>query len=456
MSTRTSILLITVDALRADYLSSYGCEIETPNIDKIGKDGVLFSNAFSNGSGTSSGFRSIFSSSYDSDHVSYLHGGLSFEGLNPSIPTLAEVLSSAGYNCIGLTAGNPFLSTFFGRGFNVFDRKKATKEGMIEDSSSPVTSLSLLSHFLQEIPVLWRIARYIKHTLGVVPNPRADTIVEQALSSLESVKKPFFLWVHFMDVHIPYLPPNLSLSSRLRAARLDDKLMFNWSSVTDNELKSMIDLYKRNVEYVDQCLDPLLRKIYEISGDDICIVFTSDHGDEFLEHGALSHASPHLYDEQIHVPLIIKHPQLQHQTVTQQISLLDLAPTILGFSGIGINKCWRGKDLSNHLLKGNLPEGPIVCEAHEQGFYYFAIRTQDFKYIRKITRNGAFVGDEMFNLKRDPQERTNILNSVHNSPIIGQLCEHIDSQLEKMLPMEESEDFDFQSVRRRLRELGYL
>jgi arylsulfatase A-like enzyme len=399
-----NLLLITIDALRADHLTCLGYSRKiTPNLDYFADNGVLFTQAISTSHMTPTSFVSMLTSTFP-----LMNGGwfdISKRGI-----TLPLVLKAHGYH-IAAFLSNPWLTSHYGyhKGFDVFDNS-ISESGMV-------------------MKVLGKLIR--KHIQVTPPFAKAQELNKKGIKWLHDNRDNFFLWLHYMDVHGPYglLRNSISLYRSLLRMRVNQALgrstyraMKSNSLMPKGGINRFIDLYDAQIRYVDKMFGYLLHKLMELDIlKDTLVVVTADHGQQFMEHGYYGHHSG-LYDELIHVPLIIIGPRLKSQIITQQVSLLDLAPTILDMAGIEKPKAFLGDSLLG-LMRGSSSEGGRLGAISETDvplgmsrlrgnqkrldakLRVISFRTDKWKYI--YTEGGQ---DELYCLSTDPGERENLID----------------------------------------------
>lgn len=356
------VILITVDSLRADRVGVTTPKHATnrnltPNIDELGNQGTICTDAFTTGPGTRQAFPGILSSSPP----------LAFGGYNrfsKERPSLAERLKNVGYTTSGVHS-NAQLSSEFGyqRGFDDFyDLKNTSRDGKndnaptteeMEDRSITDRIRDGMGKRIESHPEIYRRLKEIDIRINGVTRPytSATETRKRALDWLRTHEDPTFLWIHFMDVHVPYYPPkkfreevNISISD-LEMGKLWLKLNATPESITEQELQKLKKLYDATVRYIDFEVGQFLSDVRETVRNDPIIVFVSDHGDEFREHGGLTH-SPKLYSELVHVPLIFDLPEFDEDVVTQPTSTMDIGPTLLAAVDGDTEGCW-GIDLQS-------------------------------------------------------------------------------------------------------------
>jgi arylsulfatase A-like enzyme len=295
------ILLLSIDTLRADRLGCYGHSRDTsPFLDELAARGVLFEQLIAQYPSTMTSHMSIFTGLYPREHAVFAPAGQ----LAESIPTLPELLQRAGYRTAGFTeAGQMRGKHGFARGFDVFDDRIEGRFGDFEQ------------------------------TLG------------RGLDFLRALEpgEPFFLFLHTYAVHTPYDPPAPYDALYWSG---DPPPIFpptgrNFLTVNTRKLSlepAAIEyfkaLYDGSIRHADDLLRGFFADLEELGlADDLTVVVTSDHGEEFLEHGQLAHAQ--VYRETVHVPLIVVHPELSAtRRVPHLVESVDLAPTVLELAGV--------------------------------------------------------------------------------------------------------------------------
>ncbi|QLG61226.1 sulfatase [Halorarum salinum] len=352
-----NVLLVTVDSLRADALGG----ARTPVVDELAAGGTTFENAFATGNWTPFSFPGILTS-----RPVFAEGP---DIGTPSTPTLAEALADAGVRTGGYNAANGFLTEHWGydRGFDEF-------ESFVGDASSRY-SRYLAAHptvqgWLQLLRSPFRRAA-AKLSRSDDGRPFADTskmldVERGAISFLEGADGPFFLWVHYMDPHTPYVPAPRYLrqvsSDRLGTGRMLRAHVRTGlgRAVGPRTLADLRTLYHGGVRQVDASLGRLREALARAGhADDTAVVFAGDHGEEFQEHGHLAHY-PKLYDELIHVPFVVDVPGAESRTVERAVGLDAVPPTVASLLDVSGPDAWEGEDLSGVVLEGRTDPGAAV------------------------------------------------------------------------------------------------
>lgn len=384
MQTEQNVILLTIDCLRADHVTSLGYARQTtPNIDYLAKKGALFSQAISNGVGTPESFPSIMTSTYALMNPN--SGGVCatyWVKLSSRWPTIAQVLKSREFSTAAFNA-NPYITSIFhyDRGFDVFDD---SLELYRRDSSVD------------------KLHRKLGTLLG---NKflRADVVNQKAVSWLKKNPDRFFLWLHYMDVHSPYNPKKNTILERIDAIRLERKKRRNPKRLSEDERKRLIGFYDQELKYVDSEIGSLVDKLtkIDISLNNTFFIVTADHGEQFMEHGEWGHGR--LYDEVIRVPLIICGPGIkENNLIGDQISLLDLGPTVIDVLNIPKVESFLGRTLVP-IMEGRAKESNNENVISETLTQIFSCRTEDWKYITDRKNR-----HELYNLRIDPNEKTNL------------------------------------------------
>lgn len=327
---RPNIVLITADSLRADRLGCYGYgRSTTPTLDEFATESHLFLKAFAAGPNTPHAFPAMMAG-----RSSMLSKRL---GLFDDDITLAERLKANGYATVGFNAANPYVSRLFryDRGFENFcDFIEFDLSGRNQRSpKSGHNGVSIpeldLNHYLVSESAVRRKAMLENRINGEI------------FEALEILAQPFFLWVHYMDPHYPYVPqPESQHALGFEPITKEENLSLNVRvrenlEVTPNQFDHIGQLYDASVRQLDTKVNEVFAFLkHKNLYDDAIILFAADHGEEFLEHGGLQHKSK-LYDELLNVPLFIKLPRQKKGAVHHRMrSMLHLPSTVLSAAGI--------------------------------------------------------------------------------------------------------------------------
>ncbi len=432
------VFLITIDCLRADKIGCIGKGHLTPNIDDLGEEGLVFRRAFANGPATAQSFTSIFTST-----PFLLHSGLK---LKSGFETLAEILEKEGFWTAAFHS-NPFLSSIFGwnRGFREYydlleDIETPTLSLIRSDWKAKAFRLLIQNTGLESNTTLLSFLRKTFYRLFgfKIPYVEGKELNRYVFSWISKNKnKRFFLWIHYMDPHEPFIPPDKYIQEKdIRTKK--DALLFNIRSGLNPTIEQnsvLSKLYESEVAYVDECVGSLLFFLDQHKLiDDALIVLCGDHGQGFLEHGYFAHPPHSLYNELIHVPLIISNAGVENEeTVTENVQLLDLSPTILDILRIDPPTSFLGTSLLS-LKREALRERKIFIESAK-----FNLNNLRFDLRKKIVaciyRNSKLIINdvmntvEMYDLQRDFKEENNIADVQYKTcnELKGLVTEHIRS-----------------------------
>ena len=396
-----NVILITVDSLRADCLK------QALNINSLAKQSCVFDNAFSTGPVSSHSFISILTSTYPLDFT----GPKKIE--EPRV-LLQQVFKKQGFTTAAFHSAN-YLRNYFSFEWDVFN-KIGSKAKKMRAFKNPFRIFERI--FLNTLPSFVFRTRYLLHKMGVVdirPGLKAADLNKQIKEFIKDRKRPFFLWVHYIDVHEPYLPYDVYFKNRKLCYK---ELVGYYFSKTKNKrflkkhVKEAENLYQDGIRYLDKELGDLFDffKKENIWSDSV-IVFTSDHGDDFLGHG-ISHYEG-LYNDLLHVPLIFKIPGKKPERIKKKVSLIDLAPTICDLAGIKKSPSFKGRNLFAesreiifHQTGKNLSgeERDSFVDINDITQCKIACQTNSFKYILDFNNKK----EELYNLLADPGEKNNI------------------------------------------------
>jgi arylsulfatase A-like enzyme len=364
------VVVYLVDTLRADHTGVYGySRATTPELDAFARDAVVFDTAVMHASWTKPSVASILTSRLPGQHRAVQLR----DALDPQNVTIAERLDERGW-ATGAAIANSVIygaESTFDRGFHVF-------AGLHGDDD--------------------RRSKLVD----------ADVVVDAALSILRHREgMPTFLYVHTMDPHVPYAPPppfDRMFGPFPEEGRPARDPRTDYKEPADRE--RMVGQYDGSIAFGDREFGRFLREL-EAAGlyDDALVVFLSDHGEEFLDHGGWLHGRT-LFDELIRVPLVVKLPggRGAGTRVAGQVQGIDVVPTVLEAMGLPLPADLAGQPLQRMLGGGAKPR-PALAEISHRGFVAHGVRTEGDKYIRRFSPDE----DELyFDLRRDPGETQSI------------------------------------------------
>ncbi|MDA1266570.1 MAG: sulfatase [Planctomycetota bacterium] len=378
-----NVLLITLDTVRADYLSVTGSgKANTPRLDAIAAEGAWFTNASSASAVTPVSHASILTGQFQYNHgLRVLHAGSGFR-LPASAPSAASVFRAAGYTTGAVHSAFP-VSGYFGFDrdfdhFDSFDGALAGKEGGVDG---------------------WDVSTLQR---------RSDDTTQRALKFVEGADAPWFLWIHYWDPHDgAIVPPAEYLRSVPRTPQ---------GQITTD------DLYAVEVEYMDEQIGALVDGLRsQGSWDGTVVAITADHG-EGLADGTARHGWPFhrvLYQEQIHVPLIVSGPGVPAGgRVTDLVRTVDVAPTLYDLAGV------EGPSVDGSTLRSLLngkADAPRIAYADQVNGYdsnsLIAQKRPQAAFLNSITewpwkliwRPHMPEASELFNLQTDALEAHNVI-----------------------------------------------
>ena len=349
-----NLVVITIDTLRPDHLHCYGySKIETPSVDAIAASGVLFENAVTQTPLTPPSHASIFTGLYPTVHHVRDTGGFV---LQPSSTTLATILQRQGWDTAAFIS-SAVLKKLFGlnQGFAVYD-DQMPKPGNSRD-------------FLDD------------------PERKAGDTVDRALRWLDGQSgKPYFLWVHLYDPHMPYQPPS-PFKEKYKDRPYDGEIAY-----ADRELGRLFEAVRKK--------SPAEKTI---------IAVLSDHGESLGEHGEYSHGI-FLYDATLRIAFLMSGPGIPAgMRVKQQARTIDFVPTVLDLMGGKAPASVQGASLTP-ALTGHDPQTAVsyaetLYPKINMGWAELrAIRTNHWKYVRAPK-------PELYDLSQDPGETANLIQA---------------------------------------------
>ena len=405
-----NIVLIGIDSLRADHMSCYGYpRLTTPHIDRFAQESTLFERTYSAYIPTTSGYASMLTGMdvFNTQVVALRHQG----PLRPEVKTLPEVLREAGYNTTSVGfSGNPAS-----RGFDTyldFDGWGSWAEG-----------------------------RCLKaQNLNDVTIPELDRLAKQ--------KQPFFLFLRHMDPHAPYLPPDPfermfyhGNELALRNKSMESVMAFepfcdffkSWMPPAITDKDYVIAQYDGAIAYMDACIQTILTGL-DSRGilDRTIVVINSDHGETLYDHECFfDHHG--IYDNTLHVPLIIRYPRKMPMglRVAGYNRHQNLMPTILKMAGIEDDEIVFDGESLMPMVRGKVAS----CDS---SFYITECtwmrkhgwRTPQWKLIRALEPDFHFKpAVELYNLIEDPEENVNLAEKLHD--VVDQLTREMEAWIAK-------------------------
>lgn len=356
--TRMDVIFITIDTLRADHLGAYGYNfVETPVIDRLAREGVVFEQARAVTPLTLPSHTSIFTGLYTPSHGVRDNGDYRAD---ERLLTLAEILWGNGY-ATGAVVGAVVLAREFGlsQGFDHYD-----DEGLRE-------------------------RKLEKRLVSVFPERSASEVTDKAIEWLRTIcgesdksKPNFFLWVHYFDPHFGYSPPP-PFAQRYAEHPYDGE-----------------------IAYTDEQIGRLLDEAHKLRGDkNLLVVLTADHGEGLGEHGELSHGG-FLYDSTMHVPLIFHAPgSVKPRRVKWRVSSVDIVPTMLELLGIRTSQNFQGKSLVE-MMKGKGADRDYYMDSAYVKFHF------GWSFLRALGSKGFTVIEapqiEVYDWATDKRQENNL------------------------------------------------
>ena len=357
-----SIVLISLDTVRADRLSVYGGRAETPNLQKLVDEGSICMQAVTHFPETALSHWSMMSGVLPLVHGNVPgNGGSLYKG-----PTLAEITKEHGYQTAAFIGGVTLTDSASGlsRGFDIYDDQFSFSHEDMSRKGAEVTN---------------RAVRWIQKQ--------------------QQEKKNYFAFVHYFDAHFPYTPPapwdtkydpsytgTIDGSDKTLAPYRDGK-----KEPSQRDIEHVLALYDGEISALDATIAPLLAMLDK----DTIVAVTSDHGESF-EHGYYFNHRAGLWDSVMHIPLMIRAPKISPQTVVKrQVGLMDLTPTLLSLAGLRSDARMQGSSIFSEPTRE-------VYVAHTDPWMpkpQFAARTLDWKWIEREE------GNLIYHLAQDKEEK---------------------------------------------------
>ena len=365
------IVLVSIDTLRRDHVGAYGYRPPTtPRLDALAREGLTADDAVSVSSWTLPSHLSMLTSVDPA-----IHGGTDMRhGSGRRVPTLPALLRSAGYATQAVTS-HLYVSSVYGldEGFDRLD-------------------------FHQD--------------------RRATDVANRAIDIIDRFgDRPFFLFLHFYDPHWHYDPPQdvrplfAKPYSGAITGRWGDFSSRSAASVSRADLDHLLALYDGEIRYTDNEVGRVFDHMAARGAlRNTLVVVTSDHGEEFLEHGSWEHQKT-LYEEVIRVPLIVRGPGVAVRREPAPVSLLDVAPTILSWAGVALPPSFQGRSLLGPpALLDHEGYGETDHTSDKSHKLFLRAGARRWKAILSLDESGGAVrAEEWYDLARDPAEKASAL-----------------------------------------------
>lgn len=415
----TNVVLLVWDTVRADHLGPHGySRPTTPRLDALAERGMVFEHARSAAPWTLPAHASMFSGQWPHDHRATVD-----RPMGPVPATIAEHLGRKGYVTGGFAGNATYCSSWFGvdRGFDHYEDDRKNEE---------VSFLELLrcSGLGRQVVALGDRLGLVHDRVWYPADNTADRVNRQALAWLDRAKgeRPFFLFLNYKDAHGPYRTPDgfprlfhtdadreelRALRGRIKKAKPGtdpDGL----SEARERMARLAIDAYDDCLRFVDDQTNALIEQL-DARGlrDSTWVIITSDHGEQFGEHGLFVHGNS-LYRPLVHVPLVVIPPRGHDEAVGRvsvPVSTRELARTIADLTGPASPSPFPGPSLTRFWSAGAagppLTAGPVLFEVDREGKEASGVLHQGTTLIRKHF-NGT---EELYSLEADPTEEHNLL-----------------------------------------------
>ncbi len=415
-----NVVFVTIDTLRADHLGCYGYERDTsPFLDSIAKDGTLFKDTSAPAAWTKPSTGTLLTGLYPSRHGALYHG--SKLQIPEGLQTLAEAFQDRGYVTAGFVSNPNIKQVFdFDRGFDLFF------DSPVKDT---VTLACIRGTLFGNV-----LMRLLRHQFNWKYENDALDMNQHVMPWLaNNAHQGFFLYVHYIDPHIPYSPPT---KYRDEFARDHGLVVFN-----DRKERVGVDRYDAEVRFADDGLKELVGAL-KAQGiwDETIFLVTSDHGEEFFEHGVLGHGYS-LYQGVIHVPLVFHGPGIPKATaVTRPVQIVDLAATVLDLADpAGVTSFGDGSSFAAAMQDPDWVSPRHYFLENEFGkdgtqqraFVLNGVRSGPWKLV--LTEENAFfppsnprIGREaLYNVETDPRELQNCITDVERRALVEELLNRL-------------------------------
>jgi arylsulfatase A-like enzyme len=407
---KPNVVLITMDTVRADHMSLFGyAEDTTPNLREFARGASVYSNAIATSDFTLPGHASIFTGLYPSWHGAQTDtslGKVPFTPLPPNSATLANTLFEKGYSTPAVVANYGFLTPEYGvmQGFSTLDRSRPAHLA----TPGLGRAMTIITTHLTGIDLRLRMYRRASDI-----NQAVSGLLGQARGS----KRPFFLFVNYMEAHAPYSPAQV-FEARFRHGvstpsllTVDRHLLLDGTRrLSAADIDYLRSQYDAAIATEDALIADLIAQLRASDFyDETMIVITADHGESLGERDLWDHNLGTVYQEVTHIPLVIKYPKQQEPIQSHAlVSQTDLLPTILHAVGVEPRAKTQGRDLRNYSCNDSCPvfiearAGAWKTHNHLAQGDRTAVILDSMKYV--FWTKGS---PELYDLASDPREEKN-------------------------------------------------
>ena len=463
-----NIVLIILDTVRADHMSLYGYQpATTPNLAEFAREATLYSRASATSDMTLASHASIFTGLYARSHGARYDPPARPFGvpLSEDFDTLAEFLSDLGYATLGVVANHGYAGRRMNmnQGFQYFDDRRGT----------PL--LAEGHDILVRQPVFEYLSRLLPQSASDMWYRTAEAINEEVFDLLDDVAatdSPFFLFANYMDAHWPYTPPSpydTLFPGKNESVRNDDYMALmrevhsGQSRVPETWRRHLVSQYDGALAYLDEQVMLLIDKLRALElYDNTLIIITSDHGEAFGRRGLVGHGVS-VYQDQVHVPLLVKWPNSGGEgRVHELVSLVDLFPTVVDLLGQkapqplpGVSLLELTQGMARHVISESYPNPGMAPRHAHHDRVERALFAGDLELITSSRGKR-----ELYALDQDPNQDHNLFDEEPEEAalLIGWLDDWLAAKpdfLNQELGSDEKLEIDEETLDR-LRNLGYI
>ncbi len=372
------VVIITVDAFRADKLGPRAAGPSlTPNIDRFAEDAYVFTYCRSQASWTSPSLGTLHTGQYP-----MVHFATADRPLGTSQPTLAEILRAAGYDTRAVVANRLcHRNSGLARGFD--DYLYWDQSELVRKSGYYRTYFYYLENRIFEK----------RNTRVGVKDDHTTVITDHLVRILsEKRRRPLFLWTHYLDPHCPYSPPPDYVAPE------DRRLIDRYAHGDRTKADVLERMYDGEIRYVDDELG----RVFAAMPKNALVVISSDHGEEFWEHGRYDHGKT-LYEESIRVPLVVRYPEAAGGFSDAPVGLVDIAPSVLSYLGLDVPPSMQGRDIRVAAREGEGDAAAFVGSSMLKGQRRYCVVYKGRKLI--VGHWEDWSKAEYFNLVTDAGEQ---------------------------------------------------
>ncbi|RJT07987.1 sulfatase [Halococcus sp. IIIV-5B] len=460
-----NVVLLTVDCFRYDRCGFNGRnESPTPFLDSLAEQSVVWDNAYSTGPMTPESVPGILSGLY-SYNSAQIGDDVAMKSIPDGQPTLASWLSEAGYNTHAVLSNTHLTAERnYNIGFDEFwnptETRNESHDGNQSGEGRTSNAVGYVRRKIQDNDKLlspysvgYLLYRFYQ-SRNSWPSPGAERITDRTRSTVSRSSTPFFVWSHFMDVHAPYHPDTFRDLGTYKG------LLADCGRAAGTHTRWLDEAYDCTVAHVDRHIERIVDSLKaNDQWEDTVLIVTADHGEAIFDRGWFGHSARHyLFNELLHVPLLVRHPDKKSKRVSDPISLAWLNELIAEAideqppdfpSASGQPSLFEDTTESTVLVADGLDEQGHSVAAIDTNGKYIVHSSGELRDNRSLVWHED---DTYYDLQSDPMEQAPLSGEQASDEVVTTACQYLTT--DRDLPAIDNSLSN--ATKERLRDIGYL